>query len=450
MTSLAMPAIRYARSGEVNVAYQVTGERNTIDLVLAPGTVSHLALAWQQRSPQIERLSRFARLIRFDKRGTGMSDRVTEAATLEERADDIRAVMDAAGSDQAVVFGASEGGSMACVFAAMRPERVRSLIVWGCKARFIQAADYPWGVAADEYERRLADLAPDWPSRDYIRTWGAGLGPHAPETAVDAILEWAQMGASPAAVVALERMNGALDIRDVLGAIRVPTLVMARDGDPIVEADAVRDLARRIPGARLELFPGATHMFGAPWLGIDPEPVYAAVEEFVTGAPPAVSRDRYLTTVLFLDLVGSTERAGALGDAQWRALLDEHYIAVRRELASHGGSEIDTAGDGLLATFDGPARAVRCADAIFRADQSLGLMARAGVHTGEVERAGAAVRGLNVHIAARIAGLAPPGEVWTSSTVRDLTAGSGIAFHDRGLRPLKGIAEPRHVFHASA
>lgn len=451
MAALAMPPIRYARSGDVNIAYQVTGEGNAIDLVLAPGTVSHLALAWQQpaRSPLIERLSRFARLIRFDKRGTGMSDRGTAAATLEERADDIRAVMDAAGSGQAVILGISEGGSMSCVFAGMHPERVRSLIVWGCKARFIQAPDYPWGMTADEYERRVADLAREWPSRDYIRTWGAGLGPHAPEAAVDAALEYFQMAASPASVVALERMNGALDIRDVLGAIRVPTLVMARDGDPIVEADSVRDLAQRIPGARLELFPGATHAFGAPWLGIDPEPVYASIEEFVTGAPPAVSRDRYLTTVLFLDLVGSTEHASALGDAQWRALLDEHYIAVRRELARHGGSEIDTAGDGLLATFDGPARAVRCAEAIFGADHGLGLTARAGVHTGEVERAGAAVRGLNVHIAARIAGLASEGEVWTSSTVRDLTAGSGIAFHDRGVRTLKGLDEARQVFQAS-
>ena len=447
-----MPPIRYARSGGVNVAYQVVGMRAEIDLVFAPGTVSHLALAWQLpgRSALVQRLSRFARVIRFDKRGTGMSDRVTDAATLEERADDIRAVMDAAESEQAAILGFSEGGSMACVFAAMHPERVRSLVVWGCQARFIRAPDYPWGMTDGEYARRVAELERDWPSRDYIRTWGAGVGPHAPEAVVDEILDFFQAAATPAAVVALERMNGALDIRDVLPAIRVPTLVMAREGDPIVHPDAVRDMATRIPGARLKLFPGATHAPGAPWLGIDPEPVYAAIEEFVTGAPPAVAHDRYLTTVLFVDLVRSTERAAAIGDAAWRALLDEHYALVRRELPRHGGREIDTAGDGLLATFDGPARAIRCAAAIIRADQGLGLEVRAGVHTGEVERAGGAIRGLNVHVAARIAGIADPGQVWTSSTVRDITAGSGIRFEDRGVRTLKGINEPRQVLVASA
>jgi len=450
--SVTFPPILYARSGDVSIAYQVFGADKPIDLVWAPGTVSHLALMSQMpgRQANVERLARFARVIRFDKRGTGMSDRVTDAATIEERADDIRAVMDAVGSRAAVLLGFSEGGSMAAVFAAMHPERVRSLVIYGCQARFIAAKDYPWGMTAEQYERRVQELARDWPSRDYVRTWGAGMGESAPDAVVEQALQLFQMAASPAAVVALERMNGALDIRDVLPAIRVPTLIMAREGDPIINADAVRDMARRITGAELRLFPGATHQLAAPWLGIDGEPVLAAIEEFVTGAPAAVPSDRFLTTIGFVDLVRSTEKAAAIGDAAWRALLDDHYAAVRRELAHHGGAEVDTAGDGLLATFDGPARAVRCAHAIIQADRGLGLDARAGVHTGEVERAGTAIRGLNVHVAARIAAAAGDGEIWVSSTVRDLTAGSGLRFDDRGVRQLKGIDEPRHLFAASA
>jgi pimeloyl-ACP methyl ester carboxylesterase/class 3 adenylate cyclase len=442
--------IRYAKSGDVNVAYQLCGEENPIDLVLAPGTVSHLGLMNQSpaRMQQAERLSRFARVIQFDKRGTGMSDRVTEAATLEERADDIRAVMDAAGSERAVIFGRSEGGSMAAVFAAMHPERVRCLVIWGCQARFTIAPDYPWGMTREVYERRLAELERDWPSRDYIRTWGAGLGSHAPEEVVDATLELFQMAASPASVIALERMNGDLDIRDVLPSIRVPTLVMAREGDPIVDPDAVRDLAARIPGAVVRLFPGDTHMIGAPYLGIDQEPVFAALEEFVTGAPAITGGERFLTTLAFFDLVGSTDRASRIGDAAWRDLLDEHYVAARRELARHSGREVDTAGDGLFATFDGPARSIHCARAIQRADRALGLRTRAGVHTGEVERAGEALRGINVVIASRIGAKAAADEVLTSSTVRDLCAGSGIHFEDRGSHALKGVDGERRLFAA--
>jgi pimeloyl-ACP methyl ester carboxylesterase/class 3 adenylate cyclase len=444
---MEMPPIKYARSGNVNIAYQVTGERSAVDLVSAPGTMSHLALSWDEpRTVQmIERLSRFARFIRFDKRGTGMSDRVTDAATLEERADDIRAVMDAAGSDQAVVLGGSEGGSMACMFAAMHPARTRALVVWGCQARFVRAPDYPWGVSVELYEKRIADLAKDWPSREYVRTWGAGVGPEADDSVVDSILHRMQMAASPAAVVALERMNGAGDIRDILPAIRVPTLVMARDGDPITDPEAVRDMARRIPGARVMLFPGKTHYMGAPWIGVDAEPVYAAIEEFVTGSPPAPAGERFLSTIAFLDVVRSTERAAELGDRAWRELLDMHYSAVRNALLAHHGTEIDTAGDGLLATFEGPARAIQCMRAIARADGELGMKMRAGVHVGEVERAGKAIRGINVHVAARIAAVAAPGEILVTSIVRDLCPGSGIRFEDRGPVELKGVAEPRHV-----
>jgi pimeloyl-ACP methyl ester carboxylesterase/class 3 adenylate cyclase len=447
---MKLSPIRYARSGEVNVAYQLSGEENPIDLVWAPGTVSHLGLSMQQpfRLQLAERLSRFARLIRFDKRGTGMSDRVTEAATLEERADDIRAVMDAAGSERAAILGFSEGGSMGAVFAAMHPERTRCLVVWGCQARFTRTTDYPWGMTRELYDERLATLERDWPSREYIRTWGAGIGPSAPEELVDDFLEMFQMAASPSSVVALERMNGDLDIRDVLPTIRVPTLIMARDGDPIVDPDAVRDMAARIPGARVQLFPGATHLPSAPYLGIDGEPVFAAIEEFVTGSRAAPAGERFLTTLAFIDLVGSTARAAEIGDVAWRAVLDEHYAAARAALARHGGREIDTAGDGLFASFDGPARAIRCAMEIAKADRALGLRTRAGVHTGEVERAGAALRGINVVVAARIGALAKADEVLASSTVRDLCAGSGIGFEDRGTHALKGVDGERQVFAA--
>lgn len=450
---MEMPPIRYARSGDVNIAYQVTGEGHPIDLVLAPGTISHLALPWQRSPgvvpPMIERLSRFARLIRFDKRGTGMSDRVTDAATLEERANDIGAVMDAAGSRAAVILGASEGGSMASLFAAMHPERTRSLIIWGCQARFIQAADYPYGATEAEYAARLDRLERDWPSRDYVRTWGAGLGSDAPEAAVDQMLEALQMAATPAAVVALERTNGALDIRDILPAIRVPTLVTAREGDPIAVAAAVRDLAARIPGAELRLFPGDSHQLIAPWLGLDGEDVFAVIEEWVTGVKAEAPSDRYLTTILFVDLAGSTEHAARIGDRAWRELLDAHYSAVRQALLAAHGTQVDTAGDGLLATFDGPARAIRCALAIQRADRALGLAARAGVHTGEVERSGDAIRGIAVHLAARVAAAAPANAVFVSSTVRDLCAGSGLRFEDRGLHELKGIDGARQLLAAS-
>ena len=320
------------------------------------------------------------------------------------------------------------------------------MIVWGCQARFITAPDYPWGMDPAEYDRRLAALEREWPSRDYVRTWGAGVGPDADDSVVDAILDRMQMAATPAAVVALERMNGALDIRGVLPAIRVPALIMAREGDPVIHPDAVRDLARRIPGARVMLFPGKTHFFSAPWMGIDGEPVYATIEEFVTGSPSAPTGQRFLTTIAFLDLVRSTERASELGDRAWRDLLDQHYRAVRSELAAYNGTEIDTAGDGLLATFAGPASAIHCMRTIARSDRELGLGIRAGVHVGEVERAGAAIRGINVVVAARVAALAAADEVLTTSTVRDLAAGSGIHFVDRGVRELKGVPESRQIF----
>src|SRR5579863_1315993 len=445
----AAPPVLYARSGDIAIAYQVTGDGHPVDLVYAPGTVSHLTAAWDRPSAVrvIERFSSFARMIRFDKRGTGMSDRVTNAATIEERTDDIRAVMDAAGSEEAVLFGASEGGWMSSVFAAQYPKRTRGLMVWGCPATIIRKPGHPWGYEYGQYDQMVRLLRDTWPSEEYVRTWGAGLGSNAPKEQVDEWLAFIQASASPAAIVALEEMNAHVDIRDVLPSIGVPTLIMVRDGDPIAPVDAMRDMAARIPDARLLVFPGASHQIGGP--GLDPEPVFAAIEEFVTGSTPAGTGDRFLATMLMLDLVQSTDHAARIGDASWRSLLGEHNRHAQHELARHRGVEINTAGDGLLATFDGPAAAVRCAQAIQGADHAIGLSARAGVHCGEVERAGRDIRGIAVHMAARLAAAAEADEVLVSSTVCDLAAGSGLRFDDRGLRELKGVPGSHQVFAVS-
>ena len=333
---------------------------------------------------------------------------------------------------------------MACVFAAQYPERTRGLVVWGCQASWVQRPGHPWGYDREKYAAMVQSLRNDWPSREYLRGWGAGLGPDAPEEAVDDFLRYAQAGASPAAIVALEQMNGEIDIRDVLPSIRVPTLIMARDKDPIVSVDAVRAMAELIRGSRVVIFPGASHAIAGP--GLDPEPVYAVIEEFVTGSATSAHTDRFLATILVLDIADSTAVVAHIGDADWRSLLEEHYRVARRELARHRGLEVDTAGDGLLATFDGPAGAIRCARAIQRADRSLGLTARAGIHCGEAERAGGAIRGIAVHVASRLAALAAPNEILVSSTVCDLAAGSGLEFLDRGAHELKGVPERRRVF----
>jgi class 3 adenylate cyclase/pimeloyl-ACP methyl ester carboxylesterase len=447
--SLKPPPVRYARSGSVSIAYQVTGEEHPIDLVFAPGTVSHLMASWERPGTVriIERLSSFARLIRFDKRGTGMSDRVTDAATIEERTDDIRAVMDATGSESAVIFGASEGGWMSMVFAAQFPARTRGLITWGISAACVRKPGHPWGYDREAYKQKIVELEDSWPSEDYVRTWGAGLGEDAPQELVDQTLSFIQAGASPSAVVALETMNLEVDVTDVLPMIAVPSLVMVRDGDPIAPVDAVRAMATRIPNAQLRVFPGSSHSMSGP--GLDPEPVFSAIEEFVTGSAPAGTGDRFLATMLMLDLVRSTEQAVTLGDTSWRGLLEEHNRHALREIERHRGVAINTMGDGVLATFDGPAAAVRCAHAIQLADRAIGLSARAGVHCGEVERVGDDIRGVAVHVAARLAASAEPDETLVSSTVRDLAAGSGLCFADRGSRQLKGLPERQQVFAAS-
>lgn len=431
------PETKYARSGDVHVAYQVTGS-GPVDMIWAPGTVSHLDMDWEwpARARFFERVGSFCRLIRFDKRGTGLSDRPPGVATLEQRTDDIRAVMDAAGSDRAVIFGGSEGGSMACVFAAMYPERSRALMIWGAQARWVQSEDYPWGLTGPEAERLVAMVRDEWPSVAYIVGPGAGAGRDVDPAYLDWMLRYCRAAASPSAVAALEEMNSEIDVRPILPSIHVPTLVMNRTGDPVAHVEAARDLAARIPGARFVEFPGTTHTL----MTGEAEQVLATMQEFVTGTAPGLVTDRLLATILFVDLVASTERAAAMGDAAWRDFLAGYHGLVRQELTVFSGVEVDQAGDGVLARFDGPTRAIRCAEAIREGVRRWGAEIRAGIHTGEVERVGDKIRGIAVHIGARVAALAQPGEILVSSTVRDLVAGSRTPFLDRGVATLKGVA----------
>ncbi len=440
------PQTRYARSGEVNIAYQVTGE-GPFDLVLVAGWVSHLEYAWEdpQHARFFERLASFSRLIRFDKRGTGLSDRVplNQLPTLEQRMDDVRAVMDAAGAERAALFGYSEGGPMSVLFTATYPERTRALVLYGSYAKRLWAPDYPWAPTREERQKffdlieqdwggvvDLATLAPSVTDDPRVQTWWS---------------TYLRLGASPGAALALGRMNTEIDIRPVLPTIRVPTLLIHRTGDKDIDVGGSRYLAEQIPGARYVELPGDDHI---PWWG-DADAILDEIQEFLTGARPAPEADRVLATILFTDIVGSTERAATLGDRRWRDLLTSHHAIVRRELSRFRGREIDTAGDGFLATFDGPARAVRCALALMESLRPAGIGIRAGVHTGEVEIMGDKVGGLAVHIAARIAALAGSGEVLTSSTVRDLTAGAGLRFHDRGAQALKGVPGEWHLFAAT-
>jgi pimeloyl-ACP methyl ester carboxylesterase len=433
---MQLPKTRYARSGDVRIAYQVTGD-GSCDIVLAPGTMSHLDMDWEspRRALFFERFSKVCRLIRFDKRGTGLSDRPTHVATLEERSDDIRAVMDAVGIERATILGASEGGSMACMFAATYPQRVNALIIWGAQAVWLRSADHPWGQTMDEFHAMLKMIEDDWPSMDYIIGPGAGMGKNADPAELQTIARYMQAAASPSAVYAYEKMNGEIDTRPILPTIQAPTLVLNRVGDPVAHVDAARDMASRIPGARFKAYPGDSHSM----MRDDMDEIIGDIVEFATGERPAEAADRVLATVLFLDVVASTEHALRLGDAGWRNILNSYYTIVRKDLARFRGKETNTAGDGFLATFDGPARAVRCALSIAQAVKQLGIDVRAGVHTGECEIMGDNVGGVAVHAGARIMAKAEPGQAVVSRTVKDLAAGSGITFSDCGEHKLKGL-----------
>jgi pimeloyl-ACP methyl ester carboxylesterase len=428
---------RYAKNGDVSLAYQVVGD-GPLDLVLVHGWVQSFDAGWEIEPIRrfYRRLASFSRLILFDKRGTGLSDRVPpdNLPSLETRMDDMRAVMDAVRMERAAVLGHSEGGSMCALFAATHPERTRALVMVGSAARTRWAPDYPIGATDDEIDELERAILESW-GVDVIRSLIQQLAPSIAddEELVQAHTRAALRAASPAAAAALTRMSAAIDVRHVLSAIRVPTLVLHRADEAL--APASRYVGERIPGARVVELPGADHM---PWLG-DQNAALDEIEAFLTGVRPHPALDRVLATVLFTDIVGSTELAADLGDRRWRDLLEEHNGIVRRELQRFRGRELNTAGDGFLATFDGPARAVVCAMAIRDAARALGLQIRFGLHTGELELAGSEVRGIAVHTGARVAGLAGPGEVLTSSTVKDLVAGSGLRFEDRGSHELKGV-----------
>lgn len=437
---------KYILSGGVHIAYQVIG-KGPIDIVYVPGWVSNVELAWEvpELSRFLRRLASFARLIVFDKRGTGLSDRVPndKLPMLEERMDDLRAVMDATNSERAALWGYSEGGSLCALFAASYPERTTALIMLGTFAKRIWSPDYPWAPTPEEREKRYALIG---------REWGTSmdLTYYAPSRIDDEafarrLATYLRRSASPGAALALLRMNTQIDIRAILPTIRVPVLVMHRTGDKVAKVEEGRWLAKQIAGARFVELPGDDHL---SWVG-DQNAILDETQEFLTGVRPTPESDRVLSTLLFTDIAGSTELAASLGDRDWQELLEQHHTMVRKELARFRGREIDTAGDGFFATFDGPARAIRCALNIVGVGYELGIKIRAGMHTGEIEVKGPKIGGIALHIGARVAAIAKPGEVLVSSTVKDLVAGSNIRFLDSGTHVLKGVPGEWHLFTAT-
>ena len=438
---MTSPETRYARSGDVSIAYQVVSEDGA-DVVFIPNMTHHVELIWE--SPPFEtflnRLASMCRLIIFDKRGTGMSDRLEGGApTLETRMDDIRAVMDAADSASAVLFGIGDAGPLCALFAATYPERTSGLLLFNSSPRFVRNHELPWLPSRADLERRVEEMGRRWGDRAFHEERMQLSNPTAPENDRHTHQRIFRLSVSPGAAAAYMRLNLDVDASAVLASIRVPTLVMYRTEIQLPEfPESSRYLAQRIPGARLVGLPGPD--FGPPYG--EQQQLFTEVESFlmeVTEGKRETEPDRVLATVLFTDIVEATARAAELGDRSWRDLLQKHHELVRSELGRFRGHEVDTAGDGFFATFDGPARAIRCACAIRDGISDLGLEVRAGLHTGECELVDSKVGGIAVHIGARVASQAGPGEVLVSSTVKDLVAGSGIGFGDRGVAALKGV-----------
>ena len=434
------PETRFTRSGDVDIAYQVFGDGGR-DIVMTMGWVTHLEVMWElpELAYFLERLAGMGRVIIFDKRGTGLSDRVSGMVTLEQRAADVRAVMDAAGSTRAAFVGWADGGAIGAMSAAINPERISALVLSAMAFVTTSAA-----IGADPATMQLM-----WDTIE--QGWGSGnlLDLAAPLHASDPRLRtwwrrWERQSATPNAAATLLRWGAEVDLRPVLKAVQAPTLFLERAGAGMIDPDSVRAAAELTPRGRYVEIPGDDVL---PFLG-DPDPMLGEIAEFLTGARGNIDPDRTLSTVLFTDIVGSTEKADRVGDREWRNILDSHHSAVRASLGRYGGVEIDTAGDGFLATFSGPARAVRCACDIRDSIRDLGLEIRAGLHTGEVEHRQDSVSGLAVHVGARVASLAAAGEVLVTSVVRALVLGSGISFADRGVHALKGVPDTWQLFAA--
>ena len=432
---MSSPQVRYASGSGVEIAYQVLGD-GPLDIVWVAGAVTHLDVLWEHPGYRhfCEQLAAFSRLILFDKRGMGLSER-TRVGTLEERMDDVRAVMDAAGSEHAALMGVSEGGPMSMLFAATHPERTRALLLVGAEVKEETTPDWPWGDwTREEFDQALTEVG---------ERWGKGLAApllFADDPDPESMKRWLgrlqTSSMTPRDAEAFMRMAFEIDVREVVSSIHVPTLIVHRSGDTVCHVEHARFLAANIPGSQFVELAGRVHV---PWASVGGDEILAEIREFLTGVREAPEPERILATVLFTDIVGSTKRATELGDRRWREMLEAHHATVRRQLDRFRGREIDTAGDGFLASFDGPARAIRCAREAVAAVAQLGLDIRAGVHTGECEVAGGKLAGIAVHIGARVAGQAQPGEVLVSSTVRDLVAGSGLDFDDRGSAEPKGV-----------
>ncbi len=437
------PETRYARSGDAHIAYQVTGD-GPFDLVWIPGYFQNVELSWENRNraEATLRVSELARVLRFDKRGTGLSDRAGGLPPIDVQMDDIAAVMDAVGSERAFLWGVHDAAPLTILFAASFPARVQGLVLWGPRVAFTRRPDMPWLPTPAEYEAYVGEEV----EKIAERRWDEHLRLIGPSLTAEERLEFGRvlgLSTSPGDAAAYLRMLGETDVRHVLSSVRVPTLVVQRQGF-MRDLETTKYVAERIPTARLALFPGRD---GPPVIG-DLEPFVEELARFteeVLKAPPE-EPDRVLATVLFTDIVASTARAAELGDARWRELLGQHHSRVRRELARYRGREVDTAGDGFFATFDGPARAIRCACAVRESVRELGIDIRAGLHAGECELLDGKATGIAVSLGARVAAEAAAGEVLVSSTVKDLVAGSGIGFADRGIAELKGIPGEWRIF----
>jgi pimeloyl-ACP methyl ester carboxylesterase len=435
---------RYAKSGALNIAYQVFGEGD-VHMVFIPGWASNVENIWTlpEFTEFAQNLAQFARVAMLDRRGTGLSDPVSDPPTYEERMDDVRAVMDAVGWERAAIFGVSEGGPMAMLFGASCPERVSALVLYGTWSRFARAPDYPPGYPQPWIDGFLASIEGSWGTGELSRSFAPSIAGDTVEMRRLARLE--RLAMSPGTARKLFALMAQTDVRHVLPAIRVPTLVVHRVGDQPVRVAHARFIAERIQAAKYIELPGTDHM---PFMG-DVDALLNEVREFLTGERAAPEVDRVLTTILFCDIVDSTARAAEIGDRAWKDVLAKFYALAEDKLRYFRGRLLDTAGDGLFAAFDGPARAVRCGVALSEAMQALGLRLRVGVHTGECEVLGDKYSGIAVHLGARVAGAAEPGQVLVTSTVKDLVVGSGLRFEDLGARMLKGVVQPWTLYRLS-